>query len=122
MLKKGFKNLFQLQGGILKYLKNMSKEKSRWEGECFVFDHRVSVIHGLEEGECEICFGCRWPLSKEDMASPKYEPGVCCPRCSDGLSTERRAGLEERHRQVMLARFQEKQHIGQKIEEKPKAP
>jgi UPF0176 protein len=120
LLKNGFEKVYHLKGGILHYLQKMKPEDSLWEGECFVFDHRVSVIHGLEEGECEICFGCRWPLSKEDMASSQYEPGVCCPRCAEVLSPERRASLEERHRQVMLARFQEKKHIGQTIKEKPK--
>ncbi|MBL62683.1 MAG: hypothetical protein CMI30_04655 [Opitutae bacterium] len=119
MLKNGFDKVYHLRGGILNYLEKIRPEDSMWDGECFVFDHRVSVVHGLKEGECEICFGCRWPLSKEDMTSSQYEPGVCCPRCAGELSSERRASLEERHRQVMLARFQEKQHIGQKIEERP---
>ena len=106
-------DVVQLVGIILE---NIDPEDSLWEGECFVFDHRVSVRHGLEEGTCEICFGCRWPLKEEELQSPKYEPGVCCPRCSDSLTAERRASLEERHRQVMLTRFNKKEHIGQKIE------
>ncbi|MFP6901700.1 MAG: rhodanese-related sulfurtransferase [Opitutales bacterium] len=118
--KNGFEEVYHLKGGILNYLQKVKPEDSMWEGECFVFDHRVSVIHGLEEGECEVCFGCRWPLSAEDMDSSLYEPGVCCPRCVEDLSPERRASLEERHRQVMLARFNDRRHIGQKIEEKSK--
>ena len=118
LMKNGFHEVYHLKGGILNYLQKIDPKESLWEGECFVFDHRVSVTHGLEEGECEICFGCRWPLQTEDLAAPQYEPGVCCPRCADNLTPERRASLEERHRQVMLARFQEKKHIGQTIEEK----
>ena len=119
LLKNGFEKVFHLRGGILHYLQKIDPEDSMWEGECFVFDHRVSVVHGLKEGECEVCFGCRWPLQKEDMASLLYEPGVCCPRCAEDLTPERRASLEERHRQVMIARFQERKHIGQTIEEQP---
>jgi len=115
LLKEGFEKVYHLRGGILNYLQNTKPEESLWEGECFVFDHRVSVGHGLKRGECEICHGCRWPLKLEDLQSPKYEPGICCPRCADTLTPERRASLEERHRQVMLARFNDKDHIGQKI-------
>ena len=118
LVKQGFEKVYHLQGGILNYLQQVKPEESLWEGECFVFDHRVSVVHGLKEGTCEICFGCRWPLKSEDLKSPKYEPGICCPRCADDLSPERRARLEERHRQVMLARFNNREHIGQKIQEK----
>ena len=115
LLKEGFGTVYHLKGGILNYLQKVKPENSLWEGECFVFDHRVSVGHGLEEGECEVCFGCRWPLTKEEMESPEYEPGVCCHRCADSLGEERRASLEERHRQVMLARFNQRKHIGQVI-------
>ena len=118
LLKEGFEQVYHLQGGILNYLQNTPAEDSLWEGECFVFDHRVSVTHGLECGKCEICFGCRWPIQPEDLQSPEYEPGICCPRCAGTLTSERRARLEERHRQVVLARFQNKQHIGQKVVKK----
>jgi UPF0176 protein len=117
-LKNGFKRVYHLKGGILNYLQNVKPEDSLWEGECFVFDHRVSVVHGLEEGDAAICFGCRWPLKAEDLKSSEYEPGVCCPRCASTLSPERRASLEERHRQVVLARFKDMKHIGQTIAEK----
>jgi UPF0176 protein len=118
LLKNGFERVYHLKGGILNYLQNVKPEDSLWEGECFVFDHRVSVVHGLEEGNAEICFGCRWPLKAEDLKSSEYEPGVCCPRCASTLSPERRASLEERHRQVVLARFKNMKHIGQTIAEK----
>ena len=113
LIKKGFEQVYHLQGGILNYLEKIKPEESLWEGECFVFDHRVSVLHGLEEGTCEICFGCRWPLEAEDLKSPKYEPGICCPRCADDLSPDRRARLTERHKQVMLAQANNREHIGQ---------
>jgi len=113
LLKQGFSEVFHLRGGILNYLQNTLEAESLWEGDCFVFDHRVSVRHGLEQGEYEICFGCRWPLTEADKRSPKYELGVSCPRCADGLTPERRSRLLERHRQVSLARSRGEQHIGQ---------
>jgi UPF0176 protein len=118
LLKNGFEQVYHLKGGILSYLQHVKPENSLWEGECFVFDHRVSVVHGLEEGNAEICFGCRWPLKGEELKSSDYEPGVCCHRCVTTLSPERRASLEERHRQVVLARFKDMKHIGQTIAEK----
>jgi UPF0176 protein len=113
LLKQGFSEVFHLRGGILNYLQNTPEAESLWEGDCFVFDHRVSVRHGLEQGEYEICFGCRWPLTEADKRSPKYELGVSCPHCADGLMPERRSRLLERHRQVSLARSRGEQHIGQ---------
>ena len=84
------------------------------------FDHRVAVKHGLEQGDFEICFGCRWPISEEDTRSPLYEPGVSCPRCAEELTDERRARLRERHKQVMLARKRNGTHIGEQPKRKPK--
>ena len=115
LLKEGFENVYHLQGGILKYLQETKPEESLWEGECFVFDHRVTVVHGLERGTCEICFGCRWPLTPEDLADPAYEPGICCPRCKDTLTPELRARREERQRQQTLAHQRGEKHIGQLI-------
>jgi len=116
LLKQGFENVHHLQGGILNYLQETKPEESLWEGECFVFDHRVTVVHGLERGTCEICFGCRWPLTPEDLDSPDYEPGICCPRCRESLTPELRARREERQRQQTLARQRGEKHIGQLIE------
>ncbi len=113
MLKHGFSEVYHLRGGILNYLQNMPESDSLWEGECFVFDHRVSVKHRLEQGKHEVCFGCRWPLSDEQMESSQYERGVSCPHCADKLTTERRTRLRERHRQVLLAHRRGAQHIGQ---------
>ena len=112
LLRHGFREVYHLRGGILNYLQNTPESESLWEGDCFVFDHRVSVRHGLEQGEHEVCFGCRWPLTRADLSSPQYEPGVSCPRCADALTPERRARLLERHRQVSLARRRGAQHIG----------
>ena len=120
LLKSGFKNVFHLRGGILSYLEKVPETESCWEGDCFVFDHRVAVKHGLEQGDYEICFGCRWPISKEDVESTKYEPGVSCPRCADELTAERRERLRERHKQVMLARKRNGTHIGEQPRRKPK--
>ena len=115
LLKKGFKEVYHLKGGILNYLENIEPEKSLWEGECFVFDHRVSVIHGLKDGESKICFGCRWPLRAEDLESPKYEPGICCPHCADSLDQNKRDSLQERNRQIQIARKKNREHLGQNI-------
>jgi len=118
LIRHGFKDVFHLRGGILNYLQNTPEAESLWEGDCFVFDHRVSLKHGLEQGEYEVCFGCRWPLTQTNKQSPKYELGVSCPRCADGLTPERRLRLLERHRQVSLARKRGKQHIGQQPKRK----
>ena len=120
LLKNGFKQVFHLRGGILSYLENVPESESAWEGDCFVFDHRVAVKHGLEQGDFEICFGCRWPISEEDTRSPLYEPGVSCPRCAEELTDERRARLRERHKQVMLACKRNGTHIGEQPKRKAK--
>tara|TARA_B100001758_G_scaffold243077_1_gene252313 strand:+ start:1403 stop:2401 length:999 start_codon:yes stop_codon:yes gene_type:complete len=120
LLKQGFKDVFHLRGGILNYLEKIPKTESNWKGDCFVFDHRVAVKHGLEQGDYEICFGCRWPISKSDLNSPKYEPGVSCPKCADELTEDRRARLKERHKQVILAKKRNSEHIGIKPEKNKK--
>ena len=116
LLKQGFENVYHLQGGILNYLQQTTADDSLWEGECFVFDHRVSVTHGLKEGESRVCFGCRWPIKPEDIDSPEYEEGVCCPRCSADLNDSLRASRRERQRQQSLARTRGGKHIGQQFE------
>ena len=120
LLKNGFKEVFHLRGGILSYLEIVPESESSWEGDCFVFDHRVAVKHGLEQGDFEICFGCRWPISEEETRSTLYEPGVSCPRCVEKLTDERRARLRERHKQVMLARKRNGTHIGEQPQRKHK--
>jgi UPF0176 protein len=98
MLAQGFEEVYHLQGGILKYLETIPADQSTWEGECFVFDRRVAVTHGLNQGEYTICHGCRQPLSKEETLSAQYEEGVSCPHCASSLSAERIAMLRQRHK------------------------
>jgi UPF0176 protein len=109
---EGIDQVFHLEGGILRYLETVPKEESLWEGECFVFDQRVSVGHGLELGSYGRCHACRDPLSAEDMASPLYVEGISCPHCHDNWDTDRRARFAERQKQVELARKRGKSHIG----------
>ena len=112
MLQQGFENVYHLKGGILKYLEKVPAEQSLWEGECFVFDQRVAVGHGLTVGEHEQCRSCRHPISPEDRTSPKYQTGISCPRCFDTLSDEKRARAVERQKQVDLALQRGTSHIG----------
>jgi UPF0176 protein len=99
----GIEDVFHLKGGILKYLEEVPAEESLWQGECFVFDERVSVAHGLEIGEAELCRACRRPLTAADRLSPRFAEGVSCERCYDSRTEEDRARYAERHRQVELA-------------------
>ncbi|MER8862160.1 rhodanese-related sulfurtransferase [Mesorhizobium sp. M0751] len=108
----GFEDVFHLKGGILKYLEDVPAEQSLWQGECFVFDERVSVSQGLLEGEAELCRACRHPLAAEDRLSPKYATGVSCPHCFEARSDEDRARYAERQRQVELAQARGDRHIG----------
>ena len=114
MKQQGFEEVYHLQGGILKYLETVPKEQSMWEGECFVFDQRVAVKHGLEVGEYDQCYACRMPLSPEELKSPQYTPGISCPHCNDKTSEEKKAALTERQRQVILAKKRGESHIGEK--------
>jgi len=108
----GYKNVYHLEGGILNYLEKVPAEKSLWQGDCFVFDNRVTVDHDLGEGRYELCPACRMPLSEKDRESPKFEKNVSCPLCFDRLTPERRASLEERGRQIELAEARGEKHIG----------
>lgn len=112
MLELGFDEVYHLQGGILNYLTEMGAEDNRWNGECFVFDTRVAVDRDLAEGGYVQCHACRRPLSTEDMASPDYREGVSCPRCVNELEADREVRLEERRKQVALARKRGNSHIG----------
>ena len=104
MLNKGFKNLYQLKGGILNYLKEVPKIDSTWKGECFVFDNRVSIKNGFSLGTYQLCHGCRIPLSKKDRKSNKYESGVCCSKCFNIISSEKKKRLRERNKQIEIAK------------------
>ena len=109
---KGFEEVFHLEGGILKYLETVPEAQSRWQGECFVFDERVSVGHGLQPGEFTLCRSCRDPLSEEDRQSSLYELGVSCAHCHGKTTPAQKAGYRERQRQVALAVARNEAHIG----------
>jgi UPF0176 protein len=115
MKQQGFEEVYHLQGGILKYLETVPKEESMWEGECFVFDQRVAVKHGLEVGDYDQCYACRMPLSPEELKSDKYTPGISCPHCYDKTSEQKKAALTERQKQVILAKQRGETHIGEKL-------
>jgi UPF0176 protein len=112
MLEEGFEDVYHLKGGILKYLENIPKEESLWEGECFVFDQRVAVTHGLNEGQYNQCYACRHPLSPEELESDQYSKGISCPYCFNKLSDKKKAGVIERQKQIMLSKSKGIKHIG----------
>ncbi|OKH50374.1 hypothetical protein NIES2101_19540 [Calothrix sp. HK-06] len=99
MMSQGFEQVYHLQGGILKYLEEVPQQESLWSGECFVFDERIAVQHGLEQGTHDMCVGCGHPINDEDKLSPHYEEGICCHHCFDTLTPSKRSGLEEKRRQ-----------------------
>ena len=111
MKEQGYEDVFHLKGGILKYLENVPAEESLWEGECFVFDQRVSVGHGLEQGPYDLCHACRFPITLEDKQSELYVKGVSCPKCYDKQSTRQRQRFIERQKQMDLARERGVKHI-----------
>ncbi len=112
--KKGFKNIYQLKGGILNYLNKINPKNSLWKGECFVFDNRISVKHGLKVGTYSICSGCREPMSRKDKKSKKYEEGVSCIKCYDKLTQDQKERFRMRQKQIKLAKDSGKKHIFQK--------
>ena len=111
MKEQGYDDVYHLEGGILKYLEEVPIEQSRWEGECFVFDNRVSIKHGLEEGSYDQCYGCRWPITEGDKTSDQYIKGVCCPRCFGDTTEEKKARSAERQKQIDLAKSRGEEHI-----------
>lgn len=115
MLNQGFENVYHLKGGILKYLEEVPEEKSLWEGECFVFDQRIAVKHGLKEGTYDMCYGCRSPISDEDKKSEHFEEGISCPHCIHLMTEARRKRLESRQRQIRWAKDQGRSHVGAKM-------
>ena len=108
--RKGFKNVFQLKGGILNYLNKIEKRDSLWKGECFVFDNRISLKHKLKQGTYSVCSGCRKPFSPKDKKSYKYEEGVSCPRCYDTLSKSQKTRFRMRQNQISLAKKAGRKH------------
>jgi len=108
----GFDEVYHLQGGILKYLEEVPESESLWQGECFVFDNRVSVDHDLQKGSYDQCHACRLPITEADKQSPKYQQGVSCPSCYDKKTDAEKARFREREKQVQLAKQRGEDHIG----------
>jgi UPF0176 protein len=112
MLQQGFDEVFHLKGGILKYLEVVPSAESLWEGECFVFDHRVTVDHDLQKGSYELCHGCGWPVSDAEKQSPQFEDGVCCPQCVATVTEDQKLRFRERRKQIELAQARGERHMG----------
>jgi UPF0176 protein len=111
----GFDEVYHLQGGILKYLEEVPESESLWQGECFVFDNRVSVDHALEKGSYDQCHACRLPITETDKQSRKYQQGVSCPACYDRNTDNQRKRYAEREKQVRLAKLRGESHIGSSV-------
>ena len=111
LLKEGFEEVLQLQGGIQKYLQEVKPEESLWQGECFVFDDRVSLQHGLIEGDFDMCHACRMPIDENDKVSEHFIEGVSCPNCYNLHSEERKKRFVERQKQIELAKQREKENL-----------
>ncbi len=114
MLANGFKNVYQLHGGILQYLEDVVSKDSLWEGECFVFDNRTTVDHTLTTGRFELCHGCRYPLNAADKLSPDFEAGVSCPHCINRTALQQKERFRDRQKQIVLAKLRGQRHIGVK--------
>jgi UPF0176 protein len=115
MIEKGFQDVYHLKGGILKYLETIDKDKSLWKGECFVFDERVAVTHGLNEGKYDQCYACRHPLSPDEMNSSYYIKYVSCPYCFNKLTDKKKSSVIERKKQIELAKLRGEVHIGKHL-------
>ena len=114
MKNEGFDTVYHLKGGILKYLEHIPEEDSLWQGDCFVFDNRVSVRHGLALGDYDMCHACRHPIDEEDKRSRFYVPGVSCPNCYGRHSPSQQRRFTERQKQIEISRSRGEEHIGQK--------
>ena len=112
LVSMGFEDVWHLRGGILNYLENTPVERTRWDGECFVFDSRVSVDHRLQKGSYDQCYACRFPIDDAQKASELYVPGVSCPRCHDAHSEQQKQRFKERQKQISLAKERGETHIG----------
>jgi len=112
MKLNGFDDVYHLKGGILKYLETQAETESLWEGDCFVFDQRVAVKHGLKQGEYDQCYACRYPLTDEEKISPHYIKGVSCARCYDKMSAGQRERFAQRQKQIELAKTRGDVHLG----------
>jgi UPF0176 protein len=116
MKNEGFKKVYHLKGGVLKYFESVSKDKSLWNGECFVFDDRVSVKHDLSSGDYDMCHGCRMPITENDKKTKKYIRGVACPNCFDQTTEEQKSRFKSRQKQMELAKQRNQKHLGPKEE------
>jgi UPF0176 protein len=112
LIGQGVEDVYHLKGGILKYLENVPQKDSTWDGECFVFDARVSVGHGLEEGPHMLCYACRRPILPDDRSRPEYEEGVSCHQCVDEKTEADKERFRERQKQVALSRDRGEKHMG----------
>jgi UPF0176 protein len=110
--REGFDDVYHLKGGILKYLETVPEAESRWQGECFIFDQRTTVVHGLDQGSYDLCHACRMPISPADKASGQYVPGIGCPHCADKLTPDQKARFAERQKQIELAKRRGERHLG----------
>ena len=112
LIGQGVEDVFHLKGGILKYLEEVPQEESTWDGECFVFDSRVSVGHGLKEGPHQLCYACRRPILPQDRSRPEFEEGVACHQCATETTVEDKGRFRERQKQIALAKKRGTHHIG----------
>ena len=112
VIKSGFKDVFQLEGGIINYLEKTKNSKKLWEGDCFVFDDRVSVNKELEKGKYNQCYACRYPLTKQEMLSKLYVEGVSCPKCFELKSDKQKRKYKERQKQISIAKKKGIKHLG----------
>lgn len=110
--EQGFEEVYHLEGGILKYLEDVPEQESLWQGECFVFDERVTVNHALEKGHYDQCNACRMPITEQNKLSDKYQHGISCPHCFDKSTSEQKARFQEREKQMKLAAERGEAHIG----------
>ena len=112
--RKGFRNVYQLKGGIINYLDNVKKKDSLWSGDCFVFDNRVSIKHGLKPGNLKICPGCRNPIKLSERKSNFYEQGVSCPNCYNNLTNSQKQRFRMRQKQILTAKKHGKKYFFQR--------
>ena len=115
MKNEGFEKVYHLKGGILKYLEEIETRNSLWQGECFVFDDRVSVKHDLSEGSYDLCHGCRMPITEQDKLSSHYVKGVSCSNCVNEKTSSQIKRYKTRQKQINLAKAKNKNHLGPKV-------
>ena len=113
--EQGFKEVYHLRGGILKYLEEVDQEESLWEGECFVFDSRVAVSQQLQKGSYDQCFACRHPITQEEKLNEAYVPGISCRHCINSQTDKKRQRFSEREKQIQLSKNRDEQHIGGEV-------